>query len=129
MLIALAETNLCDGPLRETGKNCGPEDFAVGGKTMSQPISAIRAAASTVYGRGNLLTTVAFKISRHFGSVSDAAVWAATYPGSVVRAGTLTVTEGATSKTMANASLEDVQCRHIGASVFVSYRILGGVLS
>lgn len=129
MVITLATTNLCDGPDRGTEKNCGPDGLTVNGRTIAQPLMPIRAAAATIFGRGNLITTLSFQVSRRYTTVASAAIYAATHPGSVVRTGTLTVTEGAVVKTMYNAHLEDVQCRHIGATVFITYKVSGGVLS
>ncbi|MFO7534714.1 MAG: hypothetical protein R6X19_03365 [Kiritimatiellia bacterium] len=129
MLISLGGTTLCDGPTRAVDKSGGPADLAVNGRILTQPVFPIRATASTVLWRANLATTVTFRVTRLFSTVAAAEMWAVAHPGSVVRAGTLTITEGATSKTMVNANLEDVQCRHVGASVIVTYKIIGGVLS
>lgn len=129
MIITLGATTLCDGPTRAVDKSGGPADLSIGGRSQTQPVYPIRAPASTQIGRGNLVTTVSFRVTRLLSTVALAEMWAAAHPGAVVRTGTLTVTEGATSKTMVNAHLGDVQCRHIGASVMVTYRIEGGVLS
>ena len=129
MVIALGATNLCDGPVRGLEVSGGPADLSVSGRTLTQPVNPIRATAATIYGRGNLVTTVSFRVTRLFSTGEAADVWAALHPGAVVRTGTLTITSGTTSKTMANANLEEVQCRSFGASVIVTYRIPGGVLS
>ena len=125
MIITLGASTLCDGVTRALNKSAGPASgWSVSGRISTQIGEKLRASNASVWNRGNQVTTLQFDIMRLLASADAAEQWALMHAATVAREGVLTIVCGATLR-MAMAILQEPKCIGYGASVKVSYTIIG----
>ena len=128
MIITIGATTICDGADRSVDKSSGPTNVTINGAIKMQPAEYLRALHSEMISRDNRNGAISFTINRLLASEEAATAWAFLHAATVTRAGTLTITLGATATQMLNSVIQNISCTPIGRSVKVTYNIIGGQL-
>ncbi len=128
------EHTLCHGPTWAVDNHVGPTGLQVSGPISLQVAEALRATNATPYNRANLITRVAFTVTRECASAKAAEKFCFTHIRDVLRSGTIYLlcedNAGAyDTLTLANAVLQEPTCTQIGQSVQIAYTIIGGALT
>lgn len=126
MIITIGSDIICDGADRSQDKNSGPSNYRMSGDVTEQIAEFLRADDVTVYNRKNRKAQVSFDVKRLCASVDAAETYCNMHPWTVTRSGTLTITTTGGSLRILTATLKTVSCTFTGATVFVSYLIIGG---
>lgn len=127
---AAAPVTLCHGSARGVDKHVGPkEDISGGASSVPQIDQLIGAEAVTISDRKNLVGTLRFGISVEKASVTEAAYFAATYPWTAPRFGTLRLYEESSPTIYVEfptAHVSNIDARQNGVAVDVTYVVALG---
>jgi hypothetical protein len=128
MQITIASYSLCDGADRTVNKSAGPANLTITGKIEAQLVPYLRSTDITVCNRGNRSTEISFHVAHLCASPEAAEDWAILHPVTATRSGTVTFTGNGYSLRLLTAVLTTITCATIGATVMVTYTIIGGKL-
>jgi hypothetical protein len=107
-----------------------PGNLRINGKPINEAAQFFRAAAMTWFTRANYATEISFSVTRNFGDLASAGVFACTHGGSLAGQGDLVLTLGdsgdTATETISAAVLQSVQVVMTGVAVTVTYTFSGG---